>query len=408
MQRVGNEREAAHRGAARQRLVERAACASPEIDVERVRREPDRAPRGLVVDVAHQHEEPSRRESARAQPAAKALGERAQQRVQHGAIVGVGGEQMRHAARGLHVGREHGTQVDAVRVDVQRAARCAERRAQRLLADRRDLADPFEVIIVESLADLRRHVREHRDRLGGEEVRLVARVHRPHLGARIALRDGGRRFADELVDRDAHDEPEREPLAGLALEPARDVHRGTEEPLGAGDVEIRMSPVARLDDRCHAGEDPVQRAMRLGVAPRIGRAHHEIGAETSREGHRHAALQSFVPRFGAHREEDGTVGGKRRDGHGTAPQRRVVEHLDRGAEGGGIDEENRLHANPGQDRRVSLGCARPGRPPPHLSSSPECPCPASPRPRVSARCSRSSPWRPPRRRGRASISTATR
>ncbi|MCA9768068.1 MAG: hypothetical protein KC485_04555, partial [Gemmatimonadetes bacterium] len=100
MQCVGDQLDAAHRDAPGEREVERATGGVPQLGVERARRESDRAARGGVVGVAHVEHQPTGGVAARAQSAAEALGHGAQQPREHAAVVGVGGQHVRHPTLG--------------------------------------------------------------------------------------------------------------------------------------------------------------------------------------------------------------------------------------------------------------------------------------------------------------------
>ncbi len=219
----GGEGHAAHRDAPRQRLVERGARGAPELDVEGAGGEPHPPLGGRVVGVAHREVEASRHVAALAEPAADPLAHGAEQPLQHGAVVGVGRQHVRDAALGPDRRRQHRAAIDAVRVLVQGAARASERDPERLFAERGDLADPLEVVVVEPFADRVGHVGQERHRFGRQEHRLVSRRHRPDQRARLALDDRRGRLAHQLVDRDPHRERQPEAFTRLALEAAGDV-----------------------------------------------------------------------------------------------------------------------------------------------------------------------------------------
>lgn len=153
MQVGGGDGDAAHRNPPGQGLVECGTCGTPQFHVEGAGGEADAFLRGGVVGVAHRHVQPARGVAALAEPAADPLGHRPQQPVQHGAVVGVGGEHVAHATFLLHLRGQHRAAVDAVGVLEEHPSRAPERDAERLLAERGHFADPLEVIVVEPLTD---------------------------------------------------------------------------------------------------------------------------------------------------------------------------------------------------------------------------------------------------------------
>ncbi len=246
------DREAPHRDPAGERPGERGARRAPELHVEGAGVETHGTVRGGVVGVADRHRQPSRRIAAFAEPAADPLGHCPQQLMQHRTVVGVGGQHVRRAAFLLHRGQQHRAPVDPVGVLMEQSPGATERDPELLLAETGHLADQLEVVVIESLADRVGNVGKEHHRFGSEEARLVSRRHRPDQRAGLALDHRGGGLAHQLVDRDADRDREAESLAGLALEPAGDVDRRAEEPLGAGDVEVGVSPCLRLDHRSEA------------------------------------------------------------------------------------------------------------------------------------------------------------
>ena len=173
--------------------------------------------------------------------------------------------------------------------------------------------------------------------MGREEAGLRAAR---HLEQRLGLDHGGGRPAHQLVGGDADRDRQPEPLPHLALHPRGDVHRGAEEPSGAGEIEKGVAVAAGLDDRCVDPEHLVQRPRGTGVELRVGRQQHEIGAELERVAHRHALGEAGQPRLARERENGGALGAGRRHRDRPRAQRRRDDAFDRGAEGGRIDEEH--------------------------------------------------------------------
>ncbi len=259
------------------------------------------------------------------------------------AIVGVVGELMRHSTFPPHRRWQHRAEVDAAGVLVQGASRATERGAECLFADRGQLADLFEVIVVESLADRVGHFGQQLDRFGCQEAGLGPGGHRPDQGAGLALDHGGGGGTHQLVGGDAHGQRQAQRFAGFSGDPEGDVGWRAEQPLGAGYVEIGVAPVAGLDQRCEAGQDQVQRPVGPGPAAGVGWSDDQVGADPPGQGHRGAHGEAGLACLGGQGQDHGAVGAGGRERDGSLAQRRVVERGHGGAEGGWVDEEDGFH-----------------------------------------------------------------
>ena len=276
--------------------------------------------------------------------------------MQHVAVVGVGGEGVGEPVLGPRFRRQHRPRVDAAHLGAKQPAPAPEDGAELGLRDGRDLTDPLELVLVEPLPDVVGHLGEHAHWMRGEERGLVSgrtggravgrkeRPHRPPFRLSAFPSHSRRRLRHQLVHRHSRAQRQPEPLPGLAPDPLGDLHRRTEKPLGAGEVEERMAKAAGLDDRRVDPEDLVQGARGAGVEPGVGREQHQIRAELAGPAHQHPPRHSRRLRLGRERQDGGAVGARRRHGERPAPERRGDQALHRGAEGRGVDEDDRLHA----------------------------------------------------------------
>jgi hypothetical protein len=354
---VRRDRHRPHRRAPPHREGQRQLRCLPELGIERLRGEWD-APRVVVVvGVFHPEREPPRREAPPPEPPAQRLGEPAQQSVQHVAVVGVGGERMGEPVLGPRFRRQHRPRVDAAHLGAKQPAPAAEDGAELGFGDGRDLADPLELVLVEPLPDVLGDFGEHAHWMRGEEGGLVTRwtdgqTERrkdpaplcPSFRLSVFPSQPGCRFGDELIDRHPGTQRQPEPLPGLPPDPLGDVHRRAEQPLGTGEVEERVSKAAGLDDRRVDPEDLVQGSGGSGIEPGVGWEQHQIGAELAGPAHQHPPRHPRRLRLGRERQDGGPVRPRRRHGDRPAPERRGDQPLHRGAEGGGVDENDGLHA----------------------------------------------------------------
>lgn len=267
--------------------------------------------------------------------------------MQHTQVVGVGGQRMGKAILGPNLGRQHRPGIDAARPRAEQPSPGPEDRAELALGDGRDLSDPFELILVEPDPDVVRNLGEDAHRMRREEQRLAASRHQQR---RVPLLQPSRpsgRLRHQLVDRHANGERQPQSVPGLAPDPLGHVHRRPEEPLGAGQIEEGVTVAARLDDRRVDPKDFMERAGGAGVEPRVGWQQHEIGAKLPRHPHQHAPRYPGGLSLRREGEDGGTVGARRRHRNRPAPERRSHQPLDRGAEGRGIDEQDRLQGSGG-------------------------------------------------------------
>ena len=264
--------------------------------------------------------------------------------MQHREIVAVAGQRVRHPILGAHFGRQHRPSVDAAGPGPELAAARAEHGAELGFADRGDLADPLELVLVEPLPDVVGHVGQELERVGRQEGGLAPRIDAQGGLVRGAA-DAGGRLGDELVDRHADGEGETQLRAGLAADPLGDVEGRPEEPLGTAQVEEGVAPAARFDDRGVALENGGQGAGGAGVELRVRGQQHQVGAELAGPAHQHAPGDARRLRLGGEREHRGAVGAGRGHGERAAPERRSRQAFDGGAERRRIDKQNGLQAS---------------------------------------------------------------
>lgn len=336
-----------HRETPGERKLQSTAGAVPQLPVQRRRREGNPAGRGGRVGVFHLHHHASGAESAMPKPPAQRFGEPAQQGMQKVQIVGVGGEGVGDPVLRFYFGREHRPGVNAPALGAELPSPCAEDGTEVALRDLGDLADPFQLVLVEPEEDVFGHAGEQRHQMGRQEPGLgtPGHQHRPwpsHPSFRPTVQPpySSRRLRYQLVCRRADREREPEPGNGFPSDALGHVHQGSEEPFGAGQVEKGVAIAAGLDDRCVDPENLVQGARGAGIEAGVGRQQHQIGAELFRLSHQHPAGDTSRPGLGRQREDGGPIGARRRHGEGTAPQRGRHHPLDGGNEGWGVDEED--------------------------------------------------------------------
>jgi hypothetical protein len=283
------------------------------------------------------------------EPAAQRFGEPAQQGMQGAEIVGVGGEDVGDPILRFHFRREHRPGVDAPALGAEQPSPRPEDGAQLALGDPGDLTDPFQLVLVEPEEDVRRYSGEQRHQMGSQESGFGTNgdQHRPVPAILPPFRPAvqpsysSRRLGYQLICRRPHGEREPEPGDGFPADSLGHVHQGSEEPLGAGQVEKGMTIAAGLDDRCVDPENLVQGARGAGIETEVGRQQNQIGAELLRLSHQHPAGDTRSPGLGRKREYGGPVGARGRHRQRTAPQRGRHHPLDGGDEGWGVNEEDR-------------------------------------------------------------------
>jgi hypothetical protein len=282
------------------------------------------------------------------EPSAQRFSEPAQQGMQSGEIVGVGGEDVGDPILRFHFRREHRPGVDAPALGAEQPSPRAENGAQLALGDLGDLTNPFQLVLVEPEEDVRRYSGEQRHQMRSQESGLLSPRHHhrprsplPSFRPTVQPSYSSRRLRDQLICRRAHREREPEPGDGLPANSLGDVHQGSEEPFGAGQIEKGVTIAARLDDRGIDPKNLVQGARGAGVEAGVGRQQHQIGAEIFRLTHQHPAGDARGPGFGRKREHGGPIGARGSHGQGTAPQRGRHHPLDGGDEGWWVDEEDR-------------------------------------------------------------------
>jgi len=296
----------------------------------------------LIVGIFHLDGEPPRRERALPEPQPQRLGESPEQRMQHAEIVGVGGEGMRQPVLRLDRGGQDRPSVDPAAPGAEHPAPRAEDRAELALGDGGHLPDFFQLILVETEQDVIGYVGKHPDEMGRQEGRLRAEGHQHGPEASGPSRPGGG-FRDQLVHGHSHRERQPEPFGRFASDPLGHIDGRTEQSFGAADIQKGVSIALGLDDRRIDPEDFVERPGRAGVEPGIGRQQDQIGTELPRQPYSHAARDSRRLRLGRKRQHRGAIGTGRRHRERPAPKCRSHQALDRGAEGGGIDEQDGLH-----------------------------------------------------------------
>ena len=119
-----------------------------------------------VIGVIDLDRETPGREAPLPEPLAEDFREPAQQSVQDGEVVGIGGERMGDPELRSDFGREHRAGIDPAGLRGELAAPAAEDLAEAGFADRGHLADPLQLVLVEPDPDVVGNVREDRDGIG--------------------------------------------------------------------------------------------------------------------------------------------------------------------------------------------------------------------------------------------------
>jgi hypothetical protein len=372
---IRRHRHRPHRDATRQGEREPSLHSLPDLVVERLTAERNAARRMGVIGVFHLDGEPPCREAAPPELVSQRLGQPTEQGVQDAEIVAVGGEGMGESILRLHLGGQHRPSVDPPRLRAKQPPPAAEHGAQLALADGGDLPDPLELIFVESNPDVVGNLGKNRDPMRGKErrFRTIGNEQGPDVGRTDGQTDrrtglfppavhtvltvptvptvhpscSGRRLRHQLVDGHPDGERQPQPRERLAPNPLRHIHRGAEEPLGAGEIEKSVAVAARLDDRRVDLEDLVERAGGAGVESGIGGKKDQIGTKLPGAAHQHAPRHTRRLRLGRKREDDGAIGARRRHSKRPAPKCRSDHPFDGGDEGRRIDEQDRLQGGNG-------------------------------------------------------------
>lgn len=281
------------------------------------------------------------------EPPPQRFGQPAQQGIQGAEIVGVGGEDVGDPILRFHLRREYRPGIDPPALGAEQPPPRAEDGAQLALGDLGDLADPLQLVLVEPEEDVLGYSGEQRHQMGSQEPGLGTDLHqhrpRPPLPSNrptVQPSYSSRRFRYQLVYRGAHREREPEPGDGLPADSLGHVHQGSEEPLGAGQIEKGVAITAGLDDRRVDPENLVQGAGGAGVKAWVRGQQDQIGAELFRLPHQHPAGDTRRPGLGRQREHDGPVGARGGHGQRAAPQYGRRHPLDGGDEGWGVDEKH--------------------------------------------------------------------
>jgi len=325
-----------------------AAGAVPQLPIQRRGGEGHAAGRAGGVGVFHLHHHAPGAQPAMPEPPAQRFGEPAQQGMQGVEIVGVGGEDVGDPILRFHFRREHRPGVDAPALGAEQSTPRAEDGAQLALGDLGDLTDPFQLVFVEPEEDVRRYSGEQRYQMRSQEPGLGTDLYQhrpvpailPPFRPAIQPPNSGRRLRYQLVCRRPHGEREPEPGDGFPADSLGDVHQGSEEPLGAGQIEKGMTIAARLDDRRVDPENLVQGARGAGIESGVGRQQHQIGTELFRLPHQHPARDTRGPGFGRECEHGGPIGARGSHREWTAHERGRHHPLHGGDEGGGVDEKH--------------------------------------------------------------------
>ena len=158
-------------------------------------------------------------------------------------------------------------------------------------------------------------------------------------GRGLGLGRFGRQLGEELHPGD----PDRAGESLLVQDPAAelvgDLHRRTEQPPGAPDIEERLVERDRLDERRERPEDLHHPTADLAVVGVIAGQEHGVGAQPlgPRPGHgRVDAVRTGLVRRGRHHPA-GTAAAHH---HRLAPQLRSAQQLDRHEEGVHVDVED--------------------------------------------------------------------
>ena len=126
----------------------------------------DDAAAGAVVGIGQVEAEPAGDEVPGAEPGAEPFGESTEEGEEDTEVVGVGGQGMGGAELPPDGGGEHGAWIDAARLGVELGAGAAEDLAEGGGADRGDVADEFELVVIEPFADPLGDIGEQRHPVG--------------------------------------------------------------------------------------------------------------------------------------------------------------------------------------------------------------------------------------------------
>jgi hypothetical protein len=308
-------------------------------------------------------------------------------------IVGVGGKGMDQPVFRFDFRRQHRAGVDAPALGRERPPSSSKDCAELAFADRGDLTDPLQLILVQPLQHVLRHPGQQRQRVRRQEQRLAPPRHQHRPGSATGPAPAflepphpGRGLGDQLVDRCPDGERNPEPVARFPPDPLGDIRQRTEQPLGAAQIEKGVTVPARLDDWGVDPENFVERPRRPGIEPGIGRNQNQVGAELPGLADQHSPPYSGGLRFGRERQDGRAVGPRRGDGEGAAPERRGHHPLDRRDECRWINEKDSprhvpdfgiCSGNLGRVFRQSRGGRRSARRPISLSAPPALPPPWS-------------------------------
>ncbi|HTL05230.1 MAG TPA: hypothetical protein VL241_05740 [Gemmatimonadales bacterium] len=263
--------------------------------------------------------------------------------MQHGELIGIGAQGVRQAILGADFGSQHGPGVDAAHLGAEQPSPAPEDRAQRALPDDRHLADPLELILVQPDPDVVGNSGQQVHRMRRQKGGFAAGGHQQGRHPLcINPPDPGSRFGYQLVHRDPHHQRQAQAVPRFPPDALGDVERGTEESLGAAQVEKGVAIPARLDHRRVHPQDLAERPGGARIEPGIGWQQHQVGAELARPAHQHAACNAGGLGFGRERQHRGAIRARGSHRERTAAQRRRHQLLDGGAEGRGIDEEDGL------------------------------------------------------------------
>ena len=146
------------------------------------------------------------------------------------------------------------------------------------IASAASAADTLELILVEPVTKLLLQVGEEVHAVRRQELGLVTRCYgdqsisiRPSAHPPIRLRYFSRDLTHQLVRRHTDREGEPHLFTHRAGHLPRHIHRGAEEPFGAGHVAEGVAPAMGFDDRSVAGHHGMERARGAGVELRVGR-----------------------------------------------------------------------------------------------------------------------------------------
>lgn len=282
------------------------------------------------------------------EPPPQRFGEPAQQGMQGVEIVGVGGEDVGDPILRFHFRREHRPGVDAPALGPEQSSPHAEDGAQLALGDLGDLPDPLQLVLIELEEDVGRYSGEQRYQMRSQESGFPAPRHQhrprsplPPFRPAVQPSNSSRRLRYQLICRRPHGEREPEPGDGFSSDALGDVHQGSEEPFGAGQIEKGVAIATGLDDRRVDPENLVKGARGPGIESGVGRQQHQIGTELFRLAHQHPAGDARGPGFGRECEHGSPIGAGGSHRERTAHERGRHHPLDGGDESWWVDEEYR-------------------------------------------------------------------